>query len=98
MLAKNLSVLYGSLIFNRKMDDTRQILKDFTNKKRALVIHKGYHTNHDIELVRHTENIFIECTLVHEGCIEHDLYRRVFFSPEAVVRYIWKSKLTIIWT
>ena len=34
--------------------------------------------------------------LVRECCIEHDLYRRILLSPEAVMRYIWKSKSNII--
>ena len=96
ILAKSLPVLYGSFIFNRKIDDTRQIFKDFPTVKISIVIHKRYYINHDITLVRHTDNICIECTLVRAGCIEHDLYRRVFFSPEAVMKYIWKSKSNII--
>ena len=59
MLAKSLPVLYGSLIFNRKIGDTRQILKDFPKVKMAIVIHKRYYINHDITLVRHTDNICI---------------------------------------
>ena len=40
MLGKSLPVLYGSLIFNRKIDDTRKKLKDFPKVKIAMVIHK----------------------------------------------------------
>ena len=96
MLAKSLPVIYGSLIFNRKIDDTWQILKDFPKVKIAIVIHKRYYINHDITLVRHTDNIYIECTLVLAGCIEHDLYRRVLLSPEAVMQYNWKIKSNVI--
>ena len=85
MLAKLLSVLYGSLIFNRKIDDTRQILKELPKGKTGLVNHKIYNINHDINLVRHTDNICIECTLVYEGYIVHDLYRRLLFISEAVM-------------
>ena len=90
MVAKSLSVLYGSLIFNQKIDDSRQIFNDFPNQKMALFIHKLHHINYDVNLVRHNDNIFIDCTLVCEGRIEHDLYRRVLFYPEALLRYIWK--------
>ena len=30
--------------------------------------------------------------MVREGCIYHDLYRRVLLPLEAVMIYIWKSK------
>ena len=62
----------------------------------ALIAHKIYHINHNINLVRHTDNMCIECMLVYEDCIEHDLYRRLLFSPEIIIRYIWKSKSNII--
>ena len=96
MISKIFPIVYGPLIFNRKFDDIRQILKEFPNQKVALVINKRYHINHDITLVTRTNNICIEYMLVCEGCIEHDLYRRVFFSPEPGMQYIWKSKLNII--
>ena len=80
MLAKSLPLLYRSLIFNRKIDDTRQIVKEFPKVKMDIVIHKRYYINHNITLVRHIDNTCIECTLVRVGCIEHDLYRRLFFS------------------
>ena len=56
MLANSLPVLYGSLIFNREIDDTRQILREFPKAKMAFIIHKMYHINHDINLVKHTNN------------------------------------------
>ena len=62
----------------------------------VLLIHKIYHIHYYISLVRHTDHTCIERTLVREGCIEHDLYRRILFSPKVVMRYIRKSKLNII--
>ena len=59
MLAKRLPLIYGSLIFTQKTDDSRKILKDFPKVKMAIVIHKRYHINHDITLVRNADNMFI---------------------------------------
>ena len=79
MLANILPALYGSLTFNRRVDDNRKILKDFSEQKATLGIHKMYHINHDITLVGYTDNICIGYTLISEVCIKHNLYRRVFF-------------------
>ena len=85
--AKSLPLLYGSLIFNQ-IDETRQILKEFPDQKMALIIHKINHTNHYITLVRHADIICVECTLVHQYCIDYNLYKKVLLSPDAVMIYI----------
>ena len=96
-LAKSLNLMYGPLIYRRESTDTRPIIKDQMPRERlALVIHKRFYITNAVNLLNNPANLCVEVTLVREGMVEHDLYAKVLFTTDSVMKMIWRSKANIV--
>ena len=95
-IVKSLLQVNKHPIYNRNDDDERIVMKELPKRMAALVIHRKYKVDDNNMSQTYQDNICIECSVVKEGLIPHDLNTRQLCEPTAVSRYIMKSKSNIV--
>ena len=80
-------------IFQRRIDDICNIIKEFPKKVAAVVLHRRYFINAFITGHDKTNNVCVECTII-KG--DYEVGEKYLFEPMVIVTHILKCQTNVI--
>ena len=97
-LSQNLSLIPKYEIHHRPLNDERTIFTELPALKevKGLVIHRRYLINSSLFNPRSSENLSLECTVLHSQGLEHPSYTRQLFNIDCIAAFIIRSKANLI--
>ncbi len=97
-LSRNLSIISKYEINHRPVNDERSIFTELPALKevKGLVIHRRYLINSSLFNPRSSENLSLECTVLHSQGLEHPSYTRQLFNIDCIAAFIIRSKANLI--
>ena len=78
------------------MPENRLLMKSFPAGVQAIIIHKRYLIDNSLILPNLPENFCLECTILHNGGVEHEMYTLTLFTLGSVSQFIQRSKQNIV--
>ena len=85
--------LPGYPIFQRRIDDIRNIITEFPKKVAAVVLHRRYFVNAFITGHDKTNNVCVECTVIK---CDYVVGEKCLYEPMVIVTHILKCQTNVI--